>query len=158
MDSCPWDTGNKIKIIRDEESTLKQLKLVLQAISASDDCNREVFPFLCQYLFGLCSKSGHFIPPTSTECERLKNSICQREWETALQFGFELPIRTAYVPSIHTYILVMCLSTNSERACLVRLHKTVYHWCHLVLPPLLWRILCKILLNLKIIPWQGRIS
>ncbi len=45
--------------------------------------------------------------------------------------------------------LVMCLSTNGERTYLVRLHKTVYHWCrHLVLPPLLWRILCKILLNL----------
>ncbi len=91
MDSCPLDTGNTIKIIRDKENTVRQLKLGLQAISASDDCSREVFPFLCQHIFGLCSKSGHFIPPTSTDCERLKNSICQREWKIALQFGFEFP-------------------------------------------------------------------
>ncbi len=62
---------------------------------------------------------------------------------------------------IHTYIHTShiytsgVLSTNVEWACLVRLHKTIHHWCHLVLPPLLWRMLCKILSNLKIIPWQG---
>ena len=91
LNYCPLDNGNNIEILKDEEIKVIQLQQGLQLIEASKSCTEEVIPFLCQYLYGLCSDSGHLIQPSSTQCETLQNSICQREWEVALQFGLELP-------------------------------------------------------------------
>ena len=90
-DSCPQDASESILIVQNDEEKIFFLNQGLQAIKASEDCRREVVPFLCQYFFGLCSDSGYLIQPTSSQCDRIKNSLCQREWKTAVQLGFELP-------------------------------------------------------------------
>ena len=90
-DLCLQDVGENILVIRKEEEKIALLNQGLQLIGASEECRMEVVPFLCQYFFGLCSDSGSLIQPTSSQCEEIKNSVCPREWEAAVQFNLELP-------------------------------------------------------------------
>ena len=108
-DSCPQDVGESIVVVRKEEETIGLLNQGLQFIGASEECRKEVVPFLCQYYFGLCSDSGSLIQPTSSQCERIKNSICPREWEAAVQFNLELP-DCSDLPSEPS----LCQSNNNE--------------------------------------------
>ena len=91
QESCPFNDRENIVVEENEENTVMQLYQGLQLIGARESCITEVVPFLCQYLFGLCSDSGYLIQPTSPQCELIRDSICQVEWMTAGNVGFELP-------------------------------------------------------------------
>ena len=90
-DFCPQDVGERILVVQKEDDKIARLNQGLQIIGASEECRNEVVPFLCQYFFGLCSDSEILIQPTSSQCEKLKNSICPREWKIAVRFNLELP-------------------------------------------------------------------
>ena len=88
---CPQDTGETISIINDEEEIIQQLQQGLNFLSASETCAEKVIPFMCQFMFGLCTDSGYLLQPTSSQCTTLQREVCQAEWKAALAFGFQLP-------------------------------------------------------------------
>ncbi len=58
---------------------------------ASESCLTEAMSLMCLYAYGLCSESGVYIQPTQGQCEELRDSVCQSEWATAVNFGIDLP-------------------------------------------------------------------
>ena len=67
-------------VVRNEEARATQLINELISIGASVECRRKAIPFVCQHLFGLCGGLGVFIQPTSSQCEEIREVICQQEW------------------------------------------------------------------------------
>jgi hypothetical protein len=78
-------------VLRDEESTARELISALEILRPSPECREAVTPFLCQFLFGLCDSSGVSLQPTSGQCENLRDRVCRTEWATALASRVELP-------------------------------------------------------------------
>ena len=89
--NCAPDSDGNILVLQNEESTASQLISGLEFLQPSDACREAVVPFLCLSIFGLCSESGVSIQPTSGRCEEIRDVLCQREWTTAVSFGFSLP-------------------------------------------------------------------
>ena len=88
---CPQDAGETISIINDGEVTIQQLQQGLTLFGASKTCADKVIPFMCQFIFGLCTDSGYLLQPTSSQCTTLQREVCQAEWQAAVAFGFQLP-------------------------------------------------------------------
>ena len=78
-------------VLRDEESTARDLISSLEILGLSDECREAVTPFLCLYLFGLCDSSGVSLQPTSGQCVDVRDRVCRTEWDTALSLGVDLP-------------------------------------------------------------------
>ena len=89
--NCLEDIGEPILVLNNAINTAGQLFSGLDLLGASDICKTEVIPFLCIHLFGLCSSSSVNIQPTKSQCEQIRESTCQNEWERALQIGIDLP-------------------------------------------------------------------
>ena len=88
---CPQDAGDTISIINNEERNIQLLQQGLNFLSASETCSEKVIPFMCQFMFGLCSDSGYLLQPTSSQCTTLQREVCQEEWQAAVMFGIQLP-------------------------------------------------------------------
>ena len=69
------------------------------------DCQKEGYPFLCQYYFPLkdCS-SGLMYTASREECTYISTEICKQPWNIATDLGFEnlLP-KCDSLPSNGTY-------------------------------------------------------
>jgi hypothetical protein len=89
--SMNCDSEGTPLVLRDEESTARELISALEILRPSPECREAVTPFLCQFLFGLCDSSGVSLQPTSGQCEDLRDRVCRTEWSTALMFGVDLP-------------------------------------------------------------------
>ena len=87
--SCDSEGGPLV--LRDEESTARDLIPSLEFLRPSDECREAVTPFLCLDLFGLCDSSGVSLQPTSGQCEDVRDRVCRTEWATALSLGVDLP-------------------------------------------------------------------
>jgi len=79
----------------------------LQTLGASDTCIMEAAPFLCLYAYGLCSSTGVYLQPSSSQCEEVRDNLCSFEWATALQFGIALPSCEQFSSEAPT-----CLTSN----------------------------------------------
>jgi len=90
--NCPLNASS-LTVIQNRESNVRMLESGLLQLQANAQCMEEALPFFCLFLFGLCENSEAPIQPTRSECERLQNSICRREWITAKAFrlGHILP-------------------------------------------------------------------
>ena len=58
----------------------KQLLDGLNAFDPSPECEAVIQPFLCLYLFGLCSSSGVAYQPSFEECVHISTNACTSEW------------------------------------------------------------------------------
>ena len=96
---CPQDAGETISMINDEEETIQQLQQGLNLLRASETCAEKVIPFMCQFMFGLCTDSGYLLQPTSSQCTTLQTEVCQEEWQAAVTFGFTY--RTVILCHLH---------------------------------------------------------
>ena len=66
------------------ESDIAKLLFALNSvIRPSKECKAYVVPFLCFYMFGLCSETNDDHQPTAAECFHVKDNVCKSEWETA---------------------------------------------------------------------------
>ena len=94
-------------VVRNEEDTATQLINELISIGASVECRRKVIPFVCQHLFGLCGGLGVFIQPNSSQCEEIREVICQQEWRIIEKFSMDLqdctifPAETSSCPALN---------------------------------------------------------
>ena len=68
------------------EMQASQILNGLSALSPSPECQAVVQPFLCLYLFGLCSTSGVTYQPSFEECVYISTEICASEWTRANSF------------------------------------------------------------------------
>ena len=98
--NCLPDAEGNVLVVRNEEATATQLVNGLTSIGASVECRRKAVPFLCQHLFGLCSGSGFFIPPTSSLCGEIRDTICQQQWMLIEGLGMELPDCAMFPPEM----------------------------------------------------------
>ena len=74
------------------ENHVKQLLLWLQFLDTSPECLQAAKPFLCLYMFGLCSSSGILLP-SARECRIVGNDVCAMEWQRAVPLlGNQLPL------------------------------------------------------------------
>lgn len=89
--NCPPDPKGKVFVLRNEEATARQLIGVLNLLGASTECKKKLVPFMCLNLFGLCGWSGVSILPTTSQCEQIRDVICQDVWQISLQLGVALP-------------------------------------------------------------------
>ena len=55
----------------------------LPLLSPSAECMSTIRPFLCLYLFGACDTDNKSHQVTRTDCERLRDDVCAREWALA---------------------------------------------------------------------------
>ena len=78
-------------MVKNEEATAAQLIGGLKSIGASDECIRRAVPFLCLHLFGLCGGLGVSIQPTISQCEEVRDTLCQEEWMFVETLGIDLP-------------------------------------------------------------------
>ena len=88
---CAHEYGQAISVVRNGQELANQIFAGLEFIRATEYCLVEATSFLCLYAYGLCSSSGVYIQPTSSQCEELRDSLCQTEWETTIRFGIALP-------------------------------------------------------------------
>ena len=94
-------------VVRNEEATATQLINELNSIGASVECRRKAIPFVCQHLFGLCGGLGVFIQPTSSQCEEIRELICQQEWGIIEKLSMDLqdcamfPAETSSCPTLN---------------------------------------------------------
>ena len=89
--SCLTGGGEEVHIPQDinqEETELQANQLLtvgLSFLQTSAECEAEVRPFLCLYLFGLCdSGSGQVYQPSFSECVTLMTKTCATEWQAAV--------------------------------------------------------------------------
>ena len=69
------------------ESEIAGLLFALDAfIYPSKECKAYVVPFLCFFMFGLCSETNDDHRPTAAECFHVKDNVCKSEWETANKY------------------------------------------------------------------------
>ena len=78
-------------MVRNGQQLAKQILEGLELIGARKSCLEEAASFICLFAYRLCSSSGVYIQPTSTQCVELRDLLCQAEWETADMFGIALP-------------------------------------------------------------------
>ena len=64
------------------EERVMQLSLGFQLLNPSLECMQVAKPFLCLYLFGLCSR-GEELLPSPDQCETVRSSACAVEWQRA---------------------------------------------------------------------------
>ena len=89
--NCPHEGGQAISLVRNGQQLANQIFQGLEFIHARESCLVEATSFLCLYAYGLCSSTGVYIQPTSSQCVELRDSLCQTEWVTAKRFGIALP-------------------------------------------------------------------
>ena len=66
------------------ESDIADLLFALNTfIRPSKECKAQVIPFLCFFMFGLCSETNNDHQPTAAECFHVKDNVCKSEWERA---------------------------------------------------------------------------
>jgi len=90
MKGCiPKEEGIAVISNEDEQATdyISQINL----IGVTATCKKDVIPFLCLYLFGLCGGYNSFIHPTIHTCEQVRDVSCPEEWKYALALGAYLP-------------------------------------------------------------------
>ena len=68
------------------ENTAMLYFLRLPFLSPSQQCETDLKPFLCLYLFGSCDLNNQSHHITQTDCERLRDRVCAREWALAESF------------------------------------------------------------------------
>ena len=75
------------------EMQANQLLDGLNAFDLSPKCQAVIQPFLCLYLFGLCSSSGVAYQPSFEECVLISTNACTSEWTQLNNFlmMLELP-------------------------------------------------------------------
>ena len=77
----PLDTDHE-----EAEATAKRLLKGLPLLSPSPECEAAIRPFLCLYLFGSCDSDNQPHQVTRTDCERMRDDVCAREWALAERF------------------------------------------------------------------------
>ena len=97
----------EILVIRNGDQLAGQIFQGLEFLRAPDSCIQEAVPLICLYAYGVCSSSGVYLQPTSSQCEELRDSLCHAEWETAVNIGITLPY-CGDLPDIS----VSCLDSN----------------------------------------------
>ena len=85
--SCSPHMDGKINIPsngnqEETEERVMQLSLGFQLLNPSLECMQVAKPFLCLYLFGLCSR-GEELLPSPDQCETVRSSACAVEWQRA---------------------------------------------------------------------------
>ena len=68
------------------ENTAMSYFLHLPILSPSRQCETDLKPFLCLYLFGSCDLNNQSRHITQADCERLRDRVCAREWALAESF------------------------------------------------------------------------
>ena len=68
------------------ENTAMMFFLGLPFLSPSQQCETDLKPFLCLYLFGSCDLNNQSHQVTQADCERLRDGVCVREWAQAERF------------------------------------------------------------------------
>ena len=96
--NCPLAPEGNITVLRNEEVTVARLINGLAIVGASDECRSKAVPFFCQHLFGLCGVSGVSILPTSSQCEEIRDTICQQEWVKIKVFNIDVPDCAMFPP------------------------------------------------------------
>jgi len=89
--SCLNEDEESILAVRNGEQLASLFFRGLEVLRASESCVTVIVPFICLYAYGVCSSSGEYLQPTFNQCEELRDSLCQWEWETAFSFGIALP-------------------------------------------------------------------
>ena len=71
-----------ISTINQEEMEMQANQLLngSNAVNPSSECRATLQPFLCLYLFGLCSYSGVTYQPSFEECKHISTNVCLSEW------------------------------------------------------------------------------
>ena len=106
--------GN-ITVLRIEEITVARLINGLAIVGASDECRSKAVPFFCQHLFGLCVVSGVSILPTSSQCEEIRDTICQQEWVKIKGLNIDVPDCAMFPPeTLFCPVLNDSLSSNGR--------------------------------------------
>ena len=62
------------------EMQANQLLDGLSVLNPSPECRAVIQPFLCLYLFGLCSSNGVAYQPSFEECVYISRDACTSEW------------------------------------------------------------------------------
>ena len=99
--NCPPNLESNIFVMRNEEARAAQLINGLDYIGASVECKMKAVPFLCLYLLGLCGESDEsavYIQPTTSQCEEIRDTICQQQWKIIEGFNFGLPDCASFPP------------------------------------------------------------
>ena len=68
------------------EDAANTLFSYLPFLSPSPECVSAIRPFLCLYLFGSCDSNNQLHQVMQTDCERLRDDVCAREWALAERF------------------------------------------------------------------------
>ena len=107
--NCSPDSEGGVLVTMNNESLAMQLITGLTIIGASAECKKKAAPFLCQFLFGLCGDIGISIQPTSSQCEDIKDTLCQGEWMIIEKLGIPLPDCGSFPPEASS-----CSGLNSS--------------------------------------------
>ena len=106
------------------ESQIAELLFALDiAIQPSKECKAQVIPFLCFFMFGLCSETNNDHQPTAAECFHVKDNVCKLEWKKAndllSRYGKQrLPECNSFSSSDEL------LCTNDNCKCIIRSYTT----------------------------------
>ena len=91
MKGCAAATEDGIAVISNEDEQATGYISQINLIGVTATCKKEVIPFLCLYLFGLCGGYNSFIHPTVHTCKKVRDVSCPEEWKYALALGAYLP-------------------------------------------------------------------
>ena len=70
-----------IFVMSDREEEAGELVTRIQFNAGNENCTRELVPFLCLNLFGLCGNPQvGIIQTNSSYCEWLRDEVCLEEW------------------------------------------------------------------------------
>ena len=97
-------------MIRNGDQLVSQIFQGLEFLRAPGSCMQEAVPFICLYAYGVCSSSGIYLQPTSSQCEELRDSLCRVEWEAAINIGIALP----YCGDFPDMLSARCLDSNNS--------------------------------------------
>lgn len=112
---CDNASSQSVRVFEDASVEASSLLAGFQIVG-SDECIDAAVPFLCLYTFrGLCDINGMRQMPTSTECTALADGVCQREWDLAQQFNFNLPT-CAQLPTVASSLSYCANSSQSNLA------------------------------------------
>ena len=81
--NCTPNPDGSIQVVVNGEKRAKKIIHSLNIITAKPSCKKAVIPFLCLYLFGVCSDIDNILYITSKTCERIRDVECVKEWEIA---------------------------------------------------------------------------
>ncbi len=87
LKGCLPGPDGSIDVLSDEEEQATEYMSQINLIGVNAACKKDVIPFLCLFLFGLCGGYNSFIHPTVETCERVRDVSCREEWKIAKKLG-----------------------------------------------------------------------